>query len=139
MPVTSHLTPSLGVRINQRLLDVVDGPMLEHELQDRHGMTIGVPRSHSAKPDLDRLEHRSARFLVASCSVLTVAGVWNQCRHGSVEAPTGHTHFVSASLPAGTTITTTTSSVLGDILGSCPHEARIVRQRRSSSLWGPLP
>ncbi len=60
------ITPSLVVRINQRLLDEVDGPMLKHGLQEMHGATITVPRSRSAKPDPERLEHRYTRFLEAS-------------------------------------------------------------------------
>ena len=54
------------MRINQKLLDEVDGPMLKHRLQEMHGTTIAVPRSRSAKPDPERLEHRYARFLEAS-------------------------------------------------------------------------
>ena len=39
------ITPSLVVRINQKLLDEVDGPMLKHGLKEMHGTTIAVPRS----------------------------------------------------------------------------------------------
>lgn len=60
------ITPGLEVRINQRLLDEVDGPMLKHGLQEMHGATIAVPRSHAAKPDPERLEQRYETFLRAS-------------------------------------------------------------------------
>ncbi len=57
------INPSLMVRINQRLLDEIDGLMLKHGLQEMRGTTIAVPRSHSAKPDPERLEHRYARLV----------------------------------------------------------------------------
>ena len=38
------ITPSLVVRINQKLLDEVDGPMLKHGLKEMHGTTIAVRR-----------------------------------------------------------------------------------------------
>jgi putative restriction endonuclease len=60
------ITPKLVVHINQRLLDEIDGPMLKHGLQEMHGSTIAVPRSQTAKPDPERLEHRYNRFLEAS-------------------------------------------------------------------------
>jgi putative restriction endonuclease len=60
------ITPTLEVRIDQRLLDEVYGPMLKHGLQEMHGTTITVPRNRAAKPDPDRLEQRYATFLQAS-------------------------------------------------------------------------
>ena len=60
------ISPTLEVRINQRLLDEVDGPMLRHGLQEMHGTTISVPRSRSAKPDPNRLHQRFEAFLQAS-------------------------------------------------------------------------
>jgi putative restriction endonuclease len=60
------ITPKREVRINQKLLDEVDGPMLRHGLQEMHGTTITVPRNHASKPDPDRLELRYASFLRAS-------------------------------------------------------------------------
>lgn len=47
-----------GVRINQRLLDEVDGPMLRHGLQDMHGGTITQPHKTADRPDPLRLEAR---------------------------------------------------------------------------------
>lgn len=60
------VTPTLVVRINRKLLDEVDGPMLKHGLQEMHGTTISVPRSPAAKPDPGRLERRYEAFLEAS-------------------------------------------------------------------------
>jgi putative restriction endonuclease len=60
------ITPSLQVRINQKLLDEADGPMLKHGLQEMHGTTISVPRRQAAMPDPIRLEVRYEQFLRAS-------------------------------------------------------------------------
>jgi len=60
------ITPDLIVRINQRLLDEVDGPMLKHGLQEMHGSTISVPTKQADKPDPERLERRYQDFLRAS-------------------------------------------------------------------------
>jgi putative restriction endonuclease len=60
------ITPKHEVRINQKLLDEVDGPMLKHGLQEMHGSTISLPRSHVARPDPERLEQRYSQFLRAS-------------------------------------------------------------------------
>ena len=60
------ITPDLVVKINQRLLDEVDGPMLKHGLQEMHGSTISVPRNQADKPDPERLERRYQVFLRAS-------------------------------------------------------------------------
>jgi putative restriction endonuclease len=60
------ITPDLIVRINQRLLDEVDGPMLKHGLQQMHGSRISVPRNQADKPDPERLERRYEVFLQAS-------------------------------------------------------------------------
>lgn len=60
------ITPDLIVRINQRLLDEVDGPMLKHGIQEMHGSMISVPRSQADKPDPQRLDRRYEAFLRAS-------------------------------------------------------------------------
>ncbi len=39
------ITPKHEVRINQKLLDEVDDPMLRHSLQEIRGTTITVPQS----------------------------------------------------------------------------------------------
>lgn len=60
------ITPQLEVRINAKLLDEADGPMLKHGLQEMHGTTIGVPRSATVRPDPERLDLRYEQFKAAS-------------------------------------------------------------------------
>lgn len=59
------ITPHLEVRINSKLLEEVDGPMLKHGLQEMHGTTIGIPRSTAARPDPERLDRRYEQFKAA--------------------------------------------------------------------------
>ncbi|MGE0026507.1 MAG: HNH endonuclease [Thermoleophilia bacterium] len=54
------------VRINQRLLDEVDGPMLLHGLQEMHGRAIEPPAKRRDRPDHERLDQRFQRFLSAA-------------------------------------------------------------------------
>lgn len=56
------ITPNYEVRIDQELLDEVDGPMLRHGLQDMHGRRIRLPSSRAARPDRDRLASRYELF-----------------------------------------------------------------------------
>lgn len=56
------ITADFEVRIDQELLDEVDGPMLRHGLQDMHGRRIRLPRSSQAHPDRDRLATRFEQF-----------------------------------------------------------------------------
>jgi putative restriction endonuclease len=60
------ITPSYQVRVNAKLLDEVDGPMLKHGLQEMHGASITVPRRAAVRPDPERLGTRFDRFLAAS-------------------------------------------------------------------------
>ncbi len=60
------VTPDYEVRISQRLLDEVDGPMLRHGLQEHHGKPLmHVPRVRSQRPDPDRLQARFEGFSAA--------------------------------------------------------------------------
>ena len=59
------IRPDYEVRINQRLLDEVDGPMLRHGLQEMHGRPLTVPRQRSDQPDRERLGRRFDLFLGA--------------------------------------------------------------------------
>lgn len=60
------ITPDYEVRIHQRLLDEIDGPMLRHGLQDHHGRSLmRVPRRRAEVPDRDRLAERFAEFRAA--------------------------------------------------------------------------
>ena len=56
------ITPDYEVRINQDLLNEVDGPMLRHGLQDMHGRRIAVPKRKTEWPDRDRLAVRFTEF-----------------------------------------------------------------------------
>lgn len=54
------------IRINERLLEEIDGPMLQHGLKDMHRQSINPPRRRNDHPDTERLERRFQRFLVAA-------------------------------------------------------------------------
>lgn len=55
------------VQIRRDLLEEVDGPMLRHGLQERHGQRLlKVPDSPRERPDRERLELRYQEFLAAS-------------------------------------------------------------------------
>jgi putative restriction endonuclease len=56
------ITPDYEVRINQRLLDEIDGPMLRHGLQEMHRRLLTVPRGRADRPDRDRLDQRFQAF-----------------------------------------------------------------------------
>ncbi|MCR2817316.1 HNH endonuclease [Microbacterium sp. zg.Y1090] len=56
------ITADYEVRIDRRLLDEVDGPMLRHGLQDMHGRTIRAPSNRKAWPARDLLAERFAQF-----------------------------------------------------------------------------
>ncbi len=54
------------VRVNGRLLDEIDGPMLRHGLQEMHRRGIVPPARTKDRPDRDRLDRRFQRFLTAA-------------------------------------------------------------------------
>lgn len=56
------ITPDYEVRINQRLLDEIDGPMLRHGLQEMHQRPLTLPRQRADRPDPNRLGRRYADF-----------------------------------------------------------------------------
>ncbi len=57
------IRPDLVVQIRADLLDEVDGPMLEHGLQRRHGQRLMVvPRVRGERPDPELLEQTWQRF-----------------------------------------------------------------------------
>ncbi|WP_433671909.1 HNH endonuclease [Nocardia sp. CA-136227] len=60
------ITPDFEVRINQALLDEIDGPMLRHGIQEMHGRRLFVPAKDREKPGADRLAVRFAEFQAAS-------------------------------------------------------------------------
>jgi putative restriction endonuclease len=61
------IRPDLVVEVNQRTLEQVDGPMLEHGLKDRHGQRLmWIPKQRVSRPDRERLERRYEEFRAAS-------------------------------------------------------------------------
>lgn len=59
------ITPDYEVRINQRLLDEIDGPMLRHGLQEMHRRPLTLPRQRLDRPDPERLALRFEGFQTA--------------------------------------------------------------------------
>lgn len=56
------ITPDYQVRIDRRLLEEVDGPMLRHGLQDMHGRPLTLPRRPADHPSRERLAEKYAQF-----------------------------------------------------------------------------
>lgn len=57
------ITPDYEVRINNDLLNEVDGPMLRHGLQDMHLQPLNLPTLVREWPDKDRLARRYELFV----------------------------------------------------------------------------
>ncbi|WP_433565439.1 HNH endonuclease [Nocardia sp. CA-151230] len=60
------ITPGYQIRINQSLMDEIDGPMLRHGLQEMNGRQLFTPARGKDKPSSDRLAVRFAEFEAAS-------------------------------------------------------------------------
>lgn len=60
------IRPDRVVEIRHDVLEEVDGPMLQHGLQQVHGGRIVVPRRPEKQPDPARLEERYEEFRAAS-------------------------------------------------------------------------
>lgn len=56
------ITPDYEVRIDQRLLDEVDGPMLRHGLQDMHGRKLYLPSKKADWPSSELLARKFEAF-----------------------------------------------------------------------------
>lgn len=57
------IRPDLVVEIRADVLEEVDGPMLEHGLEARHGQRLmSIPRGRAQQPDADLLKQRYAAF-----------------------------------------------------------------------------
>jgi putative restriction endonuclease len=57
------IRPDCVVEVRADLLEEIDGPMLRHGLQERHGQRLMVlPRRRSDRPDPERLEEQYAHF-----------------------------------------------------------------------------
>lgn len=57
------ISPEYEVRVDQQLLDEVDGPMLQHGLQSMHGIQLTLPALRKDRPDANRLAQRYTQFL----------------------------------------------------------------------------
>lgn len=60
------IRPDLHVEVRQDILTEIDGPMLQHGLQEAAGMQVSVPRSREAQPDPSSLEERYQQFRSAA-------------------------------------------------------------------------
>jgi len=56
------ISPDYEVRVDEALLDEVDGPMLQHGLKAMHGSMLILPSRRSDWPDRGRLAERFAEF-----------------------------------------------------------------------------
>ena len=57
------ITPDYEVRLNHELLDIIDGPMLRHGLQEMHGRQLTLPRRRDDHPDPERIDLRYMDFM----------------------------------------------------------------------------
>ena len=59
------IRPDFKVEVKVKLLEEIDGPMLQHGIKEMHEQPIWLPRSKVDQPDKDRLEARYERFKLA--------------------------------------------------------------------------
>ena len=59
------ISPSCEVRINSALMHEIDGPMLQHGLQEMDGRGLTLPTRSSDYPSKERLAERFSEFLQA--------------------------------------------------------------------------
>jgi putative restriction endonuclease len=57
--------PDYVVEVRSDVLRGLDGPTLQHALQEMHGISLWVPSRVSAQPSKDLLEERFERFRAA--------------------------------------------------------------------------
>jgi putative restriction endonuclease len=57
------ITSALEIRLNAALLEMADGPMLQHGLQEMHGRRLTLPRRRIDYPDPERVDLRFHHFL----------------------------------------------------------------------------
>lgn len=60
------ISPNYVIEINYNLLEIADGPMLKHGLQEMHQRDLTVPQKARLRPDPSRLEQRFEKFRQAS-------------------------------------------------------------------------
>ncbi len=59
------IDPDYRIHLRPDVIEEVDGPMLQHGLQEMHDHTIQVPRTKSHRPNPDYLAERFDRFQAA--------------------------------------------------------------------------
>ena len=57
------ISPDYEVKLDHRLLEEIDGPMLRHGLQEMHGVKLTLPNHRRDHPNRDRLKQRFDTFL----------------------------------------------------------------------------
>jgi putative restriction endonuclease len=57
------VTPDYQIKVSEKTLAEIDGPMLQYGLQSMHGRTLSVPRLTTERPDPERLDVRYRQFL----------------------------------------------------------------------------
>jgi putative restriction endonuclease len=62
------ISPDYIVHLDKDLLDEVDGPMLQHGLQEMHGRSLILPIKRNELPDRERLKARFERFTSGAAS-----------------------------------------------------------------------
>jgi putative restriction endonuclease len=60
------IRPDYVIEVRSDVLHEIDGPMLQHGLQEMHGRGLYVPRRSDQKPDKSALEERYERFRAAA-------------------------------------------------------------------------
>jgi putative restriction endonuclease len=60
------ISPDYVVRINSELMDEIDGPMLQHGLQEMDGRGLTLPKRRVDRPSKERLAERFDEFKTAS-------------------------------------------------------------------------
>lgn len=60
------ISPDYRVTINRELMEEVDGPMLQHGLQEMDGRALTLPRHRADRPSKERLDERYSEFRSAS-------------------------------------------------------------------------
>ncbi|MCK0439799.1 HNH endonuclease [Gordonia alkaliphila] len=59
------ISPDYEIRVNQEVLEEVDGPMLKHGIQEMDHRQLWLPPRTADRPDKQRLEQRFAEFKAA--------------------------------------------------------------------------
>lgn len=60
------ISPDFSVHVARDVLDVTDGPMLKHGIQEMEGRRLRLPSRRSERPDRERLARRFEEFDAAS-------------------------------------------------------------------------